>query len=502
MVLYGQGKACHTFALLLYEWTRRKFPRVLRGTETQMIRKNQAFLNRLNQVLDILLVTACYAFSSWFYLVVKRQDYVNMATISGKTLLISLAFSLALSLLLLSVGFYGSTRTRKLGWKLQMILLCTTTIILVGSFLLYFLRLQDFSRGVLLIFYGTTILTLCLKYAAMRFVMNRLRAKGYNIKREVVIGTGALAKQYVDNILNEQSLGIHVLGYVGEHQEHGKCYLGGFDRLDEVLSNTEIDEVVIALEMDEYARIREIIGACEKNGVKYYVIPFYNDIIPAHPIIENVGSSKLINMRANRLEGVGWATLKRIFDFLASGFGLLLLSPLLLLIAVGVKLSSPGPILFRQVRVGYKRQEFNMLKFRSMKINDQETTAWSKNEDDRRTAFGSMLRKTSLDELPQLWNVFKGDMSLVGPRPELPFFVEQFKEKIPLYMVKHQVKPGITGWAQINGLRGDTDIEKRVQYDLWYIENWSVWLDLKIIFRTVFGGMLNSEKVGSKKKEA
>ena len=138
-----------------------------------------------------------------------------------------------------------------------------------------------------------------------------------------------------------------------------------------------------------------------------------------------------------------------------------------------------------------------MLKFRSMKVNDQETTAWSTKGDSRRTGFGSMLRKTSMDELPQLWNVFKGDMSLVGPRPELPHFVEQFKETIPLYMVKHQVKPGITGWAQINGLRGDTDIEERVKYDLWYIENWSIWLDLKIIFKTVFGGMLNNETIST-----
>ena len=174
----------------------------------------------------------------------------------------------------------------------------------------------------------------------------------------------------------------------------------------------------------------------------------------------------------------------------------------IILIAVGVKMSSPGPILFKQVRVGYKRQEFNMLKFRRMRVNNQETTGWSTNQDSRRTRFGSMLRKTSLDELPQLWNVFKGDMSLVGPRPELPYFVEQFKETIPLYMVKHQVKPGMTGWAQINGLRGDTDIEERVRYDLWYIENWSVGLDIRILFKTILGGMLNKEKVAPAKSDS
>ena len=467
-----------------------------------MIRKNQAFFNRLNQVLDILLVIACYAFSSWIWLVVRNRDYVNMATISGQTLLTSFIYSLVLSVFFLSVGFYsGSTRTRKLSWKLKIILIGTPATLLVSSFLLYLFRLQDFSRGVLFIFYGTSAAMLSLKYAAMRFIMKRMRDQGYNVKQEIVIGTGRLAQQYVEDVLNEQGLGIRVLGYVGEKRKGGKHYLGGFDELDEVLSHPDIDEVVIALEPEEYSRIRELIGACEKNGVKYYVIPFYNDIIPANPVIENVGRSKLINMRANRLESVGWATLKRIFDLVSSGLGLIAISPLLAVIAIGVKISSPGPILFKQVRVGYKRQEFKMLKFRSMKMNSEETTAWSKDEDDRRTRFGSMLRKTSLDELPQLWNVFKGDMSLVGPRPELPYFVEKFKETIPFYMVKHQVKPGITGWAQINGLRGDTDIETRVQYDLWYIENWSAWLDLRILFKTVFGGMINNEKLGGGKKK-
>ena len=462
-----------------------------------MIEKNQAFFNRLNQILDILLVIACYAFSSWFWLVVRNKDYFNMATISGGTILTSFAFAVTLSILFMSVGFYGATRTKPLRWKLKIIMLGTTAAFLVAAFLLYLLRLQEFSRGVLFIFYGLTVATLSLKYAAMHFAMKRLRDRGYNIKQEIVIGMGRLAKQYMEDVIDEQGLGICILGYVGESRKSCKHRIGGFEDLDQILTRTDIEEAVIALEPEEYGIIRELIGACEKNGVKYSIIPFYNDIIPANPVIENIGRSKLINMRANRLEVVGPATAKRMFDVFASGLGLIILSPLMLLIAIGVKLSSPGPVLFKQIRVGYKRQEFNMLKFRSMKVNDQETTAWSTKGDSRRTGFGSMLRKTSMDELPQLWNVFKGDMSLMGPRPELPHFVEQFKETIPLYMVKHQVKPGITGWAQINGLRGDTDIEERVKYDLWYIENWSIWLDLKIIFKTVFGGMLNNETIST-----
>ena len=199
-------------------------------------------------------------------------------------------------------------------------------------------------------------------------------------------------------------------------------------------------------------------------------------------------------MRVNRLQNLGWAILKRSFDLFVSIVGIIILSPLFLILAIGVKRSSPGPILFRQTRVGYQRREFQMLKFRSMRQNDEENTAWTTNADPRKTKFGAMIRKFSLDELPQLFNIIRGDMSLVGPRPELPHFVEQFKETIPFYMVKHQVKPGMTGWAQVNGYRGDTSIEKRIELDLWYIDHWSAWLDIQILFKTVFGGMINTEK--------
>ena len=343
------------------------------------------------------------------------------------------------------------------------------------------------------LFYSGTIVTLCAKYILTWLILREIRKRGYNIKHEVVIGTGKLAQQYAADVQHEQDLGLNIIGFIGPQSMMSP--LGGYEKLDQILSRTDIDEAIIALEPEEYGKIRNMIAACDKNGVKYYVLPFYNDIIPPHPVIENVGHSKLINMRSNRLEDVGWATLKRVFDVAASGVALVVLSPLMLGIAIGIKLSSPGPIFFKQKRVGYKRQEFTMLKFRSMKVNDQQDTAWSTDSDDRRTRFGSFLRKTSLDEIPQFICVLQGTMSLVGPRPELPYYVEQFKESIPLYMVKHQVKPGITGWAQINGLRGDTNIEERVKYDIWYIDNWSVGLDLKIIFRTVFGGMINKEIV-------
>ena len=462
-----------------------------------MIRKNQEFLNRLNQLGDILLVIGCYAFASWFWLVVKEGDANNMAMISGKTLLIALVYAFALSVLFMILGFYSTTRTRRLSWKLGIIFLGTTATVLSATFLLYLFRLQEFSRGVLFLFYGSTLALLSLKYILMRFILRELRKHGYNIKHEVVIGTGKVAQHYAANVRKEQELGLNIIGFIGPRNIMRP--LGGYEKLDQVLGRLDVDEVIIALEPEDYGKIRDMIAACDKNGIKYCILPFYNDIIPDHLVIENVGSCKLINMRSNRLEIVGWAMLKRTFDMTASLLGLVILSPLMAAIAIGVKLSSPGPVLFKQTRIGYKRQAFTMLKFRSMRINDEKDTAWTKDVDERKTRFGSFIRRCSLDELPQLFNVLKGEMSLIGPRPELPYYVDQFKEKIPLYMVKHQVKPGITGWAQVNGLRGDTNIEERVKYDLWYIENWSVGLDVKIMFRTVFGGMINKEVImGSK----
>ena len=460
-----------------------------------MIRKNQEFLNRVNILLDMMLVIISYLFASWLRLDIFDGSGDNMAAVNSRTILLAIAYSLVLFLLLSLMGFYNTTRTRRLIWKVRTIFLGVTLSILIASTFLFLFRLVDFSRGVLLVFYLATLFLLIGKYAFMRLVLSRFRGKGYNLKHVIVIGTGKLAQQYKKDIEAEPELGFHIMGFIGNRNllQGTGTWIGPFSELDETLSSTDISEVIIALEPEEYSRLWQIIPDCERNGVKYSVIPFYNDIIPANPIIETIGRSKLINMRTNRLENVGWAILKRGFDIAASGLGLVILSPLMLIIAVCVKRSSPGPVLFRQKRVGFQRKEFEMLKFRSMRQNDEEDTAWTTNEDPRRTKIGSFIRKTSLDELPQLINVLKGDMSLVGPRPELPHFVEQFKETIPYYMVKHQVKPGMTGWAQVNGYRGDTSIEKRVELDLWYIDNWSIWLDMRILFRTVFGGMKNQE---------
>ena len=455
-----------------------------------MIKKNQTYLNRISTVLDFFLVVVSYLLSAWFRLRVLNGSWDNKG-LSKPMIIASVFYAFCLVVALLLLGFYSTTRVRKLAWKIRTLFVATTISIFIVTAVIFVFKIEDVSRGIIAIFYGLTLFLLGLKQIVTRMVLNQMRKSGYNIKHEVLVGEGRLSKQYVDDVNNEPELGIQIDSIVNDEAD-----------FEELLSDSSIDEVVIALEPERYGNITRVIAACEKFGVKYYVIPFYNDMIPAHPIFESIGRTKLVNMRANRLESLGWAGLKRGFDIIVSFLGIVILSPLLLFLAIGVKLSSPGPVFFRQERVGFKRKRFFMLKFRSMVVNNESDTAWSKKNDNRRTKFGSFIRKTSLDELPQLFNVFFGDMSLVGPRPELPYFVEKFREEIPLYMVKHQVKPGMTGWAQVNGYRGDTSIRKRIELDIWYIDNWSPMLDLKILFKTFPWAMVNDERMGVEKEIA
>ena len=235
------------------------------------------------------------------------------------------------------------------------------------------------------------------------------------------------------------------------------------------------------------------MAACEKSGVHTKFIPDYNNIIPTKPYTEDLMGLPVIHIRYVPLTDSFNAALKRVIDLFGAVVALILFSPIMLLTAIAIRLTSPGPIIFSQERIGRHNKPFKMYKFRSMELQppEEEKKEWTVQSDPRITGVGRLIRRMSIDELPQLINVLRGDMSLVGPRPERPFFVEQFKEEIPRYMVKHQVRPGMTGWAQINGYRGDTSIRKRIEHDLYYIENWTVGFDFKILFLTFFKGFIN-----------
>lgn len=269
--------------------------------------------------------------------------------------------------------------------------------------------------------------------------------------------------------------------------------IGQIDNLFYILPENKLDEIAVTLALENYGRLEEIVNLCEKSGVHTKFIPDYNSVIPSKPYTEDLNGLPVINIRHVPLTNTLNMVAKRAFDIVFGAIALVIFSPVLLVTALLIKCTSEGPVIFKQERVGLHNKPFQMYKFRTMELQkpSEEKKEWTTRDDPRVTKVGRVLRRTSIDELPQLFNVLLGDMSLVGPRPERPFFVEKFKEEIPRYMIKHQVRPGMTGWAQVNGYRGDTSIRKRIDCDLYYIENWTMGLDIKILFLTIFKGFVN-----------
>lgn len=462
-----------------------------------MIKRWQKTLSQINRLLDLMLVAAAYYASAYFWLVVVRNDPQNIALQMPYFVSFTFAFAALIVILYQLGGLYDSVRAKPIAHDAKWVFTLNGVAALIGAALLFVFRLEDFSRGVIVLFYLlSSVLVLC-KRIMVRFVLTQYRSKGYNQKHVILIGSGALAQKYVKMIKKYPRYGFKIDGYIGQSKTlDGIEYFGTWAKVgNSQLARAGIDEVVAALDQEEILLLPSIIAATEKRGTKVSIIPYFNDYIPSSTTFETLGDCKLLNVRSIPLDFPANALMKRGLDILAASALLIITSPVLLLVAIGVGLSSPGPILFKQARVGKNKRLFQMYKFRSMRINARESTGWTKHDDPRKTRFGSFIRKVSLDELPQLFNVLKGDMSLVGPRPEVPHYVEQFKETIPLYMLKHLVRPGITGWAQVHGYRGDTSIEARIQHDIWYIEHWTLVLDLRICFLTAFGGMLNKETI-------
>lgn len=348
-------------------------------------------------------------------------------------------------------------------------------------------RMAVFISGVL------DTVFICAKHYVVLRAYTALHRSGIYQRNTLLIGEGPTAQRYASTVLAQPEAGHHLVGYVAAWMfEPGSTRLGGYDDLESVLAATPVDEAIIALPAHEYIRLDHIICLCEKYGVPLRIIPCYEERISYQIVTSKFEDIQMIGIRDIPLNRLYNAFIKRFFDILISLSALIVLSPLMLVIAIGVRISTRDTIFFAQTRIGKNKKPFKMLKFRSMRTNDEEDSAWSTNEDDRRTFFGALIRKLSIDELPQLINVLKGDMSIVGPRPEIPHFVAQFRDEVPLYMIRHMVKPGMTGLAQVSGYRGDTSIRGRIDCDIAYIENWTIWLDIRIILRT-FTSLVNDE---------
>ncbi len=465
-----------------------------------MIRENQKILNQLHVASDGAALFLSFPAAFWLRFYVFHGD-LNMPLTNY--LVLGAVYTAAQLFTYGAFGLYQSFRRIRLPVELARLWEATLLDTVALQSLLFMSWGVHYSRGLLLIAFALSVTVLSAKRVVLRTALRRYREAGHNLKHVLVLGAGSLARKYLSEISSDRTLGYDAIGYVSESGRlESLRRLGGFEKLPELLEKTRPDEVVAALEPENVSRTPQIIAACEDAGVRLSIIPFFAGYVRSTPQMDDLNGIPLMNIRHIPLDNWTNAFLKRAMDIVCSAAALIVMSPVMALCAVGVKLSSPGPVIFRQQRVGRGKKQFWMYKFRSMRVNDEESTAWSESKDSRRTRFGAFMRKCSLDELPQLWNVLKGDMSLVGPRPELPHFVKKFRKEVPMYMVKHQVRPGMTGWAQVHDLRGDTSIRDRIEHDIYYIEHWSFWFDIQILLITVFGGkFINKEDVTREKVE-
>ena len=464
-----------------------------------MIEENQKYFNRILEAADAGIA----AFSYWlaWYLKFRSRWFSggSVETVSFRTYMTALIFILpGILILYWTMSLYGANRLK--GRRVEIGNVVTAN--LIGYFIfiaaLYMLHEDNWSRSMISIFFVlNTVLDISLRFLVWG-ILRDMRRKGRYIRNVLLVGYSRAAEEYIDRVLQNPQWGFNIRGILDDKVEAGTEYkgikvLGRIENLLIILPENHLSEIAITLGLSEYDRLEAIVALCEKSGVHTKFIPDYNNIIPTKPYTEDILGLPVINIRYVPLSNPVRALTKRMMDIVGSLVCIVLFSPVMLIAAILVKLTSPGPLIFRQERVGLHNKPFMMYKFPSMVVQDDrsEKRKWTTRNDPRVTKIGRFMRKTSIDELPQLFNVLKGEMSLVGPRPERPYFVEKFQEEIPRYMVKHQVRPGMTGWAQIHGYRGDTSIRRRIDCDLYYIENWTVGLDIKILFLTAFNGFVN-----------
>lgn len=458
-----------------------------------MIKENQKILNRLQIIMDMAIIVISFLLS--YYLRFNVLD--GILSMSFNDFLVPIVGCIPMYFILYSLfELYSPKRTKTIYKEILSIINANLTGALFLVLSLFVLKIVDFSRVVIVIFvFMNIILTICIR-VCLRYILRKLRKKGLNQKHCLIIGANDISLELIRKVNKNKHWGYNIVGIIDNYKEKEfKLYpiLGKFDDLENTLNKIHVDIVFIAIEAKDFIKIDKLIRCCEKSGVKTNIIPYYQKYVPAKPYMDDLDGITLVDTRYVPLDNTFLSFIKRIFDIVFSIFAIIVSSPIMIFSIIMIKLTSPGPIIYKQERVGLNRKNFYMYKFRSMKVqtDEEEKTKWTTKDDPRKTKWGSFMRKTSIDELPQFFNVLKGDMSIVGPRPERPYFVEKFKDEIPRYMIKHQVRPGITGWAQISGFRGDTSIEGRIEYDLYYIENWSFVFDIKIIILTIFKGIIS-----------
>lgn len=465
-----------------------------------MIKDNQRYFNRLHLLVDAVVVALSYSLA---WLIKFKTPFADtepgVTALSVETYFSALYFIVpGYVLLYYFFNMYTPKRATRRKYEIASIFKANTIGMILFMVVLFSIKLQHFSRSLIIIFYIVNLILATLSRSLIRNVLQYFRKKGYNLKYVLLVGYSRAAEEYITRINANSQWGYVVRGILDDRVPGGTMYkgvkvLGRIDNLLYILPENKLDEIAVTLALEDYDRLEKIVDLCEKSGVHTKFIPDYNSLVPSRPYTEDLMGLPVINIRYVPLTNtLNWVA-KRTIDVIGSLCGIIVFSPIMLLVTLLIKCTSRGPVIFQQERVGLHNKPFKMYKFRTMELQkpSHEQKAWTVKDDPRVTRIGKFLRKTSIDELPQLFNILVGEMSLVGPRPERPLFVEKFREEIPRYMIKHQVRPGLTGWAQINGYRGDTSIRRRIEYDIFYIENWTMGLDIKIIFLTIFKGFIN-----------
>ena len=392
---------------------------------------------------------------------------------------------------------YDPSRVKKRKSEFVAVLGANLVGVIIVTAILFFYRSISYARLFIVIFVITNTIATSLSRFLISILVNAIRRRsGRDKKNILLVGYSRTAEDYITRLIANPEWGYSIHGILDDKKKPGHSFkgvrvLGTIDSLPTFIEENDYDEIVITLSIDHLNRLEEIVGITENSGIHTKFVPDYNNVIPTKPYTEDLDGLPVIHVRKVPLSMSFNRLLKRTFDIIGSILLIILTAIPMLIISIIVKATSPGPLIFKQERVGLHNKPFIMYKFRSMKVQDEENGQWTVKNDPNVTKIGRFIRRTSMDEFPQFFNVLAGKMSLVGPRPERPIFVEKFREDIPRYMIKHQVRPGITGWAQINGYRGDTSIKKRIDFDLYYVENWSLWLDIKILFLTIFKGFVN-----------
>jgi len=471
-----------------------------------MIKNNQRKLNALHVILDALVIAASYGLA--YLMVIRLGKPEGTGTLPADVYFRALFVLIPAMLILYAVfHLYVPKRTQSRRAELANILkanaigfLLVTAVLFAGrNFAVVGPYMRNFSFRMIAAFFTVNVILEDVLRLFIRIVLAQARREGYNQKNLLLVGYSAAAEGFIDRCIMNPEWGYKIYGILSDSRETGTDYrgirvVGPISELEKRLSENDFDEIAVTLPLNLYPLLKPVVNICEKSGVHTKFIPDYQNVLPTIPYTEDLEGLPVINIRRVPLNNRFNAFIKRTGDVLGSLALIILFSPFALVTVIAIKVSSPGPVFYAQERVGLHNRVFRMYKFRSMRVQteEEEKKGWTTKDDPRVTGVGKIIRRLNIDETPQFFNILKGDMSLVGPRPERPQFVEKFKEEIPRYMIKHQVRPGLTGWAQVNGLRGDTSISKRIEYDLYYIENWTAGLDIKILFETVFKGFRNA----------